>query len=520
MIAVTSSQKVGYIHGHAIHDIKGTEMIHLGRPDKKSPVGVAAWLPRIARSQSPADVAEEKYKSLFQLLDLTKSFYFSYTYDLTRTLQDNVAYVASGESTVPVDMYEWNNYLYKDFLRSIESGRNVSSWDCPWIVSLVHGSFGQQRCSIFGKTITLTLIARRSRHFAGTRYLKRGVNDSGHVANDVEIEQIVEDSSGALAGLSSYVQVRGSIPAFWFQETSVAKLKPPIIRYRHDPAFEATRKHFEDLLGRYGGPVLVLNLVKMFEHVEREVIVGREFKEAVTYLNAILPPRHRSDYLAVDFSRVSKSSGASAVLKALNAAASYANERTSIFCVSPRREQLAEDDVCDAFEGPVYWDPADGRFAPFGRNSAGSDADSFDAVPESADAIMSPAKTILGTVGKAADSPNSRRFSSPFAPPNGESCRMLPLPPTLQTGIVRTNCIDCLDRTNVAQFCLGLRALEEAAVRNGNDIAAVLEEGFGTYGAADGPVRDDGRSDINSVRRLAGAQKREKAYCEKIDDEK
>ena len=47
LIAVTSSQKVGYIHGHAIHDIKGTEMIHLGRPDKKSPVGVAAC-PRIA----------------------------------------------------------------------------------------------------------------------------------------------------------------------------------------------------------------------------------------------------------------------------------------------------------------------------------------------------------------------------------------------------------------------------------------------------------------------------------------
>lgn len=28
-----------------------------------------------------------------------------------------------------------------------------------------------------------------------------------------------------------------------------------------------------------------------------------------------------------------------------------------------------------------------------------------------------------------------------------------------QRGVVRTNCIDCLDRTNVAQFALGLHAL-------------------------------------------------------------
>ena len=29
----------------------------------------------------------------------------------------------------------------------------------------------------------------------------------------------------------------------------------------------------------------------------------------------------------------------------------------------------------------------------------------------------------------------------------------------MQTGIVRTNCVDCLDRTNTAQFMIGLNAL-------------------------------------------------------------
>lgn len=32
-------------------------------------------------------------------------------------------------------------------------------------------------------------------------------------------------------------------------------------------------------------------------------------------------------------------------------------------------------------------------------------------------------------------------------------------PPLFQKGVLRTNCIDCLDRTNVAQYCYGLAAL-------------------------------------------------------------
>jgi hypothetical protein len=63
---------------------------------------------------------------------------------------------------------------------------------------------------VFGRTVTLTLLARRSRHFAGTRFKKRGLNDQGKVANEVETEQIVdagvEPHSRQLL-LSSLVQV-------------------------------------------------------------------------------------------------------------------------------------------------------------------------------------------------------------------------------------------------------------------------------------------------------------------------
>lgn len=35
--------------------------------------------------------------------------------------------------------------------------------------------------AVFGRPLTLTLLARRSRHFAGTRFKKRGISDQGKV---------------------------------------------------------------------------------------------------------------------------------------------------------------------------------------------------------------------------------------------------------------------------------------------------------------------------------------------------
>ncbi|KAJ4910845.1 Phosphoinositide phosphatase SAC4 [Raphanus sativus] len=82
-----------------------------------------------------------------------------------------------------------------------------------------------------GRNFKLTLIARRSRHNAGTRCLKRGINESGNVANDVETEQILSEDvpKDHPTQINSVVQNRGSIPLFWSQETSgysVAEMSP------------------------------------------------------------------------------------------------------------------------------------------------------------------------------------------------------------------------------------------------------------------------------------------------------
>ena len=55
---------------------------------------------------------------------------------------------------------------------------------------------------------------------------------------------------------ASYVQIRGSIPTYWSQETSLTNPKPPIVINRVDVNYLSTQAHFADLMSRYGAPVI------------------------------------------------------------------------------------------------------------------------------------------------------------------------------------------------------------------------------------------------------------------------
>jgi hypothetical protein len=52
--------------------------------------------------------------------------------------------------------------------------------------------------------VRLVLVSRRSRHRAGQRYLKRGADGAGDVANFVETEQLLV--SPALGYIQSFVR--------------------------------------------------------------------------------------------------------------------------------------------------------------------------------------------------------------------------------------------------------------------------------------------------------------------------
>ncbi|KAJ5140077.1 Polyphosphoinositide phosphatase [Penicillium atrosanguineum] len=370
MLLVTKRSQVAVLGGHNVYQIDGTELIPLTTAES-------------TRLKSEKQSEEERYKTILNNLDLTRSFYFSYSYDITRTLQHNICRermerrdgVQRSQHDDYNTMFVWNHHLLAPALGAL---KNPFEWCLP----VIHGYVDQSKMSVFGRSVYISIFARRSRFFAGARFLKRGANDLGYVANDVETEQIVCEqtttsfhSAGptmyANPNYTSYVQHRGSIPLYWTQESTGVSPKPSIELNLIDPFYSAAALHFDNLFERYGTPIYVLNLVKQRERTPRESKLLHEFTNAINYLNQFLPEGKKLIYKAWDMSRASKN-----------------------------REH---DEVIVTLEG-----------------IAG------DIIP----------KTGFFKNGQDAESGLQ-----------------------LQNGVARTNCIDCLDRTNAAQFIIGKRAL-------------------------------------------------------------
>jgi hypothetical protein len=368
MLLITKRAQVAVLGGHYIYQVDGTEMIPLTTGST-------------SRFQKDRNPEEARFLAILNTLDLTRAFYFSYSYNVTRSLQQNIIHertkLNEGSHSPKrdfQDMFMWNNFLLHPARDNL---KNVYDWCHP----IIHGYIDQSSIDVFGRRIYLTIIARRSRFFAGARFLKRGTNDLGYVANDVETEQIVSDALTtsfhapgpqmyASPTYTSYVQHRGSIPLFWTQDNTGVTPKPDIDLSLVDPFYSAAAFHFDHLFERYGAPIYVLNLIKARERTPRESKLLYEYKHCIDYLNQSLPKDKKIVYEAFDMSRAAKTRG---------------------------------QDVIGTLENL--------------------------------------AEKVLGKTGffhNGDDSVNT---------------------PQVQNGVARTNCIDCLDRTNAAQFVIGKRAL-------------------------------------------------------------
>jgi phosphatidylinositol 3,5-bisphosphate 5-phosphatase len=73
LLLITSKKKVAKIGFHDIYQIKDMKMIPLFKQTSKM------------RQEE-----ENKYVKLFLQIKINEGFYFSYTYDLTHTLQNNI----------------------------------------------------------------------------------------------------------------------------------------------------------------------------------------------------------------------------------------------------------------------------------------------------------------------------------------------------------------------------------------------------------------------------------------------
>ncbi|KAL1538068.1 phosphoinositide phosphatase SAC2-like [Salvia divinorum] len=405
MIIITKRKKIGMICGHAVYSIAKSEMI---------PV-----LHSSANSNMAYSKNENRYKKLLRNVDLTKDFFFSYSYHVMLSLQRNLSNHETGLSLYET-MFVWNEFLTRGIRNQLKNS--------VWTVALVYGFFKQVKLTVSGHDFSLILIARRSRHYAGTRYLKRGVNEKGRVANDVETEQIVLEDvvGGRPRHISSVVQNRGSIPLFWSQETSRLNIKPDIILSKKDDAYHATKLHFENLAKRYGNPIIILNLIKTREKKPRESILRAEFAHAIEVINKDLAHENRLKFLHWDLSKYSRNKAASVLAYLVKVAANALDLTGFFYCeLPPFSSRLPCSNNC---------------------NDDCPDEDLFVLTEDGHE--VNAEDRIVSDVNVEDRIDGSDVNDSPVVKS-----------PLFQKGVLRTNCIDCLDRTNVAQYVYGLVAL-------------------------------------------------------------
>ncbi|OAV99008.1 hypothetical protein PTTG_02445 [Puccinia triticina 1-1 BBBD Race 1] len=426
MVTIKTRIPVAMVGGHYIYHSEETQLTPITG--------------KVAKNQQ---VEEARLMAAFKSVDLSKNFYFSYSYDITNTLQSYFIHTTShsaSQSAFPReftgpsphdpstelkgldrrrvawgfhDKFFWNHYLLTSaFGNSIDK-----EGGSPWVLPLIYGFVDQSKLNVFGRTVYVAVIARRSRHFAGARFLKRGVSEDGYVANEVEIEQIVADGITTSLHLpdpdnredvdarkpnpryTSYVQLRGSIPLLWNQDTTITKAKPPIEFSIIDPYFSGAAIHFDDLFARYGAPVIVLNLIKEKERQTRESKLLPEFRQCLKYLSQFLPEPSHLEFSSFDMSAAQRSRQVD-VISYLSGVAEEVIEKTKFFHSGP---------------DPNY-------------------------------KLFQSEEVVFNDDGEPEESGETQKSVYRSAP-------------LIQCGVCRTNCIDCIDRTNAAQFVVGKAAL-------------------------------------------------------------
>jgi hypothetical protein len=375
------------------------ELDDLSQPRvKPGPEDTAVIVPTIPEERTRTYELLPKFLRFAKMMFGSRSFYYSYDYDVTRRF----GVVQPETSSIPLfrradPLFFWNRHLTKPF---VESGQH------QFVIPLIQGFVGQQEFTAQklpepveaaetpqeqpvetvlpshvsdkpqDRNFLLTVISRRSVKRAGVRYLRRGVDDEGNTANSVETEQILSSPSWSPnSRVYSLLQLRGSIPLYFSQ--SPYYFKPlPIMRHSAQTNQIAFDRHFHDIGRRYGR----VNAVCLLDKHGVEVGIGETYGKFLENYN--------------------KSGG------------------------------INGTDV--GFEWFDFHSECRGM--------------KFENVQRLVDAMAGTLDDFGSTVVQ-----DSKVLSS-------------------QTGIVRTNCMDCLDRTGVAQCAFGQYAVEQQLKQEGYTI--------------------------------------------------
>lgn len=266
LLYTNSYEKVGQILNHDIYTIKEANIICISHPS-------------ILKKEDLPKETKLYTQGILNLLSF--GFYYSFTYDLSNSLQRSYVNEVNKSNFLNIKSsisfhdtakkkYYWNynlNHLFKQYKLDL------------FITIFINGFFikrniQKRMLSLSNEEILkyeLILISRRSLNQAGTRFIKRGINSKGHVANYVETEQITITEKN----IFSYVQLRGSAPVF-FQQTNFGKTTV-LYKPNEEQAKLAFYSHINECMedSKY---MLIVNLLDNKKEKEIEIINTLEEK--------------------------------------------------------------------------------------------------------------------------------------------------------------------------------------------------------------------------------------------------
>ncbi|XP_048035136.1 synaptojanin-1 isoform X6 [Megalobrama amblycephala] len=229
LVVVTGCSSVGKVQDSEVFRVTGTDFVSL--------------------KNDPSD--EDRIADVRKILN-SGNFYFAWSstgvsLDLSLNAHRRI------REDISDNRFFWNQSLH---LHLKHYGVNCDDW----LLRLMCGGVEIRTIYAGHKQAKACVISRLSSERAGTRFNVRGTNDDGQVANFVETEQVIflDDK------VSSFIQIRGSIPLFWEQPgIQVGSHRVKLSRgfEANAPAFE---RHFSALRRLYGKQVII-NLLGMKE---------------------------------------------------------------------------------------------------------------------------------------------------------------------------------------------------------------------------------------------------------------
>jgi hypothetical protein len=290
VIVITKAQPMGRLRGHMIYKVVATEFLPL-------------------RERPVRDPDEDTYLAHLKSFLANGSMYFSYSLDVTSSFQRQ----SQSDLSLPLwrradDRFFWNRFVQTDLIDFRTGGGATGGLRGhqqpgadPYILPVMFGMLRITPAQVKSTSFSFALITRRSRFRGGTRYFSRGIDDQGHVSNFNETEQIVilNDASGQPTGYAGGPGLPNGKPGGPTAETqilsyvqtrgSVPVYWAEINELRYTPklqirgvesAVDAARKHFDEQISIYGDNYLV-NLVNQRGREER---VKKAYEQMVRIL--------------------------------------------------------------------------------------------------------------------------------------------------------------------------------------------------------------------------------------------